>query len=97
MGGFTYVVPPLPEDETTFICVELLIHMVWLNFLLLFCAASDTVEDMENIYIIDPSSSFTKYVPTSGSYYTLPSRTAYLVRLQGTYIYMDDLMYVSQG
>ena len=71
--------------------------MGWLNSPLLLCAASDTVEGMENIYIIDPSSSFTKYVPTSGSYYTFPYRTAYPVLLQGTDIYMDNLMYVSQG
>ena len=97
VGGFTYVVPPLPEDETTFHCVELLIPMGWLNFPLLLCVASDTVEGMENIYIIDPSSSFTKYVPTSGSYYNFPSCASSPARLQGTDIYMDDLMCLSQG
>ena len=97
VGGFTYVVPPLPEEEATFICVVLLIPMGWLNFTLLLCAESDTVEGIEKIYIIDPSSSFTKYVPTSGSYYTPPYRTAYPAHLQGTTLYMDNLMYVSQG
>ena len=46
MGAFAYVVPPLPTDETTFICVELLIPMGWVKFPLLFCAASGMVEDM---------------------------------------------------
>ena len=95
MGAFAYVVPPLPTDETTFICVELLIPMGWVKFPLLFCAASGMMEDMWNLYIVDPSSSFIKYGPTSVSYYTFPSRMAYPVHLQGTDIYMDDLVFVT--
>ena len=76
VGASVYVVPPLPTDETTFLCVELLIPMGWVKFTLLFCGASDTVEDLENLYIADPSSSFTKYGPTFGSYYTLPYHAA---------------------
>ena len=97
VGAFVYVVTHFPADETTFLCVELLITMGWVKFPLLFCGTSETVEDLENLYIAGLSSSFTKYGPTSISYYTLPSRTAYLVRLQGTDIYMDYLMCVSQG
>ena len=67
MVAFACVVPPLPAYETTFICVELLILMDWVKFALLFCAASETLKDMENLYIADPSSSFTKYGPTSVS------------------------------
>ena len=69
MGDFTYVVPPLPADETTIISLELLIPMGRVKFPLLFCAASETVEDLEKLYIAYPSSSFTNYGPTSGSYY----------------------------
>ena len=52
---------------------------------------------MENLYIADPSSSFTKYAPTSGSYYNFPSCAPPPARLQGTDIYMEDLMCLSQG
>ena len=97
VGDFLYMVTHLPAHETTFLCVELLIAMGWVKCPLLFCAASDTVEDMGNLYIAYPSSPLTKYDPTSGSCYTFPSCTAYPARLQGTEIYMDDLMYVSQG
>ena len=34
--AFACVVPPLPADETTFLCVELLIPIGWVNFPLLF-------------------------------------------------------------
>ena len=92
MVDFACVVPPLPADETTFICVELLIPMGWVKFPLLFCAASETVDDMENLYISDPSSSFTKYGPTSGSYYNFPSCASSPASLQGTDINMNDIM-----
>ena len=55
VGAFAYVVPPLPAYETTFLCVELLIPMVWVKYPLLFCTASETVEDLEKLYIADPS------------------------------------------
>ena len=48
---------------------------------------------MENLYIVDPSSSFAKY----GPYSTFFSRTASHVCIQGTDAYMNDLMCVSQG
>ena len=70
MGDFAYVVPPLPSDEKTYLCVDLEIPTGWVNISLLFCAASDTETYLENLYIADPSSSFIKYGPTSSSYST---------------------------
>ena len=67
MGSFAYVVPPLPADETTYLCVDLVIPIDWVNPSPLFCAASDTAAYLVNLYIADPSLSFNKYGPTSSS------------------------------
>ena len=64
MGSFAYVVPPLPADETTYLCVDLVIPIGWVNPSPLFCAESDTTAYLVNLYIADPSLSFKKYVPT---------------------------------
>ena len=53
MGDFAYLVPPLPADETTELCVDLFIPMVWVNSLLFFCVASDMAADLANLYIAD--------------------------------------------
>ena len=97
MGSFAYVVPPLPVGDTTYLFVDLVIPIVWVNPLPLFCAASDMAAYLENLYIADPSSSFKKYGPTSRSYSTFPYRTTSPACLQGAFVYMDDLMCVSQG
>ena len=97
MGDFAYVVPPLPSDEKTYLCVDLAIPTGWVNTPPLFCAASDTETYLENLYIADPSSSFTKYGPTSNSYSTFPSHKNSPTCLQGADVYMDNLMCVSQG
>ena len=97
MGAFAYVPPPLPGYTTIYPCADLVIPMGWVNLPLFFCAAPETVADMANLYISDPSTSSNEYVPTFVSYSTLPSRKASPARLQGTYVYMDDLMCVVQG
>ena len=53
--AFTYVVPPLPTDISTLLCIYLVKPMVWLNSLDMFCAASETVADVANGYLIDPT------------------------------------------
>ena len=97
MGDLSYVVPPLPGDTEIYLCVDLVITMGWVNFTPSFCVMSETEADLANIYISEPSMYFTKYRPTSGSYSNFPSRMAYPARLQGTYVYMDNLMCVVQG
>ena len=97
MGSFAYVVPPLPLDETTYLCVDLVIPIGWVNPPPIFCAASDMAVYLENLYIAEPSSPFNNYGPTSSSYSTFPYRTTSPACLQVTDVYMDDLMCVSQG
>ena len=71
--------------------------MVWVNSPDMFCAASETVADMANGYILDPTSAFQIYPPTANKYSTAPSPTASSGRLQCTEVYMDDLLSATQG
>ena len=63
MGAFAYVMPYLPADKTTYVCVDLVIPMGWVNFPQFFCMAYEMAADLENLSIVDPSSSLTKYGP----------------------------------
>ena len=59
MGAFAYVMPYLPADKTTYVCVDLVIPMGWVNSPPLLCAASEAAVDLSNLYITELSSSFT--------------------------------------
>ena len=66
--AFTYVVPPLPCDTTILLCIDLVLPMGWVSSPDIFCAASETVADMANGYILDPKSAFLIYPPTANNY-----------------------------
>ena len=82
IGAFTYVVPPLPCETTILLCTDLVLPMGWVNSPDMFCAASETVADMENWYILDPTSAFLIYLPTATTYSTTPAPTVSSARLQ---------------
>ena len=63
----------------------------------MFCAASETVADMTNEYILDPTSAFLIYPPTATKYSTAPAPTASSDCLQCTEVYMDDLLSATEG
>ena len=71
--------------------------MGWVNSPDMFCAALETVADMANGYILDPTSAFVIYPPTMNAYSTTPAPTASSARLQCTEVYMDDLLSATQG
>ena len=96
IGAFTYVVPPLPSDTKILLCIDLVLPMGWVNSPDMFCAASETVADMANGYILDPTSAFVIYPPTVNTYSTTPAPTASSARLQCTEVYMDDLLSATQ-
>ena len=97
VGAFAYVVPPLPGDATTYLCVDLVLPMGWVNSPPFFCAASETAADLANVYLHDGTTTFVEYAPTKGAYSTSPSPTASAKRLQAVEVYMDDLMGATQG
>ena len=97
IGAFTYVVPPLPSDTEILLCIDLVLPMGWVNSSDMLCAASETVADMANGYILDPTSAFKIYPSTARKYSTEPAPTASSARLQCTEVYMDDLMSATQG
>ena len=97
IGTFTYVVPPLPTDTSTLLCIDLFLPMSWVNSPDMFCAASEIVADVSNGYLIDPTSAFTIYPPTAGTYSLAPSLTASAARIQYLDVYMDDLNCATQG
>ena len=63
----------------------------------MFCAASETVADMANGCILDPTSAFVIYPPTVNAYSTTSAPTASSARLQCTEVYMDNLLSATQG
>ena len=63
----------------------------------MFFAASETVADVDNGYLLNPTSAFTIYPPTSGTYSLDPSSTASASRIQYMDVYMDDLNCTIQG
>ena len=48
ISTFTYVVPPLPTDTPTLMCIDLVLPMGWVNSPDMFCATSETVADVAN-------------------------------------------------
>ena len=84
IGAFTYVPPPLPSYTTILLCIDLVLPMGWLNSPDMFFAASETVADMANGYILDPTSAFQIYPPTANKYSTEPAPTASSDQLQCT-------------
>ena len=64
IGACTYVVPPLSSDTIILLCIDLVLPMGWVNSPDMFCASSETVADMANGYILDPTSAFQIYPPT---------------------------------
>ena len=71
--------------------------MGWVNSPDMFCVASETVAEVANGYLLDPTSAFTIYPPTAGTYSLDPSPTASAARIQCVDIYMDDLNCATQG
>ena len=63
----------------------------------MFCAALETVADVANGYLIDPTYAFKIYPPTAGTYSLAPYPTDSAARLQYMDVYMDDLNYATQG
>ena len=71
--------------------------MGWVNSPYLLCTASETVADVANGYLLDPTSAFTIYPPTAGTYSLSPPPTDSVARLQYVDVYMDDLNCATQG
>ena len=71
--------------------------MGWINSPDFLCAASETVTDNENLYALDPDSTFMVYYPTAGAHTTADGATASPDRLQYVDAYMDDLLCSAQG
>ena len=90
------MVPPLPSDTKIFLCTDLVLPMGWVNSPDMFCAASETVVDMANKYILDPMSAFVIYPPTVNAYSTTPAPTVSSARLQCKEVYMDDPISTTQ-
>ena len=63
----TYVVPPLPTDTPTFLCIDLVLPIGQVNPPYMFCEASETVVDVSNGYLLDPTSAFEIYPPIAGT------------------------------
>ena len=91
IGSFTYVVPPLPTYISTLLCIDLVIPKGWVNSPYMLCASSETVSDVDNGYLLGPTSTFKIYPPTEGTYSLDPSLTASAARLQYVDFYMDGL------
>ena len=91
IGAFTYGVPPLQTDTPNLLCIDLVMPMGWVKSPDMFCAASETVADIANGYLLDPTSAFESYPPTAGTYSLAPSPTASSARLQYIDVYLDDL------
>ena len=82
IGSFTHVVYPLPTYIYTLLCIDLVLPMGRVNPPDMLCAASETVADISNGYLLDPTSAFTMYPTTAGTYSLAPSLTASASRIQ---------------
>ena len=58
IGAFTYIVPSLPTDTATLLCIDLVLSMRWVKSPDMFCAASETVTDIANGYLLNPTPAF---------------------------------------
>ena len=97
VGWFIYVVPPLPEDTSILLCINLLLFVGWLNSTDFFCDAAKIVVDNANVYALDPNSTFVVYPHRDGVYKTSNSAKASPKCLQYTDIYMENLICAAQG
>ena len=48
LGAFTYAAPLAPEDYGFIFCVDLVLHMGWVDSPKFFCAFSETLKDVTN-------------------------------------------------
>ena len=71
--------------------------MGWVNSPDMFCAASETVPDVANGYLLDPTSAFTIYPPAVGTYSLALATTTSASRIQYVDVYMYDLHCANQG
>ena len=71
VGAFSYVVPPLPSNTDIYLCVGIVLPMVWVGSSPFFCAASETAEYLANAYLTDDRLPTPEYGPTLGSYFTV--------------------------
>ena len=97
IDDFTYVVTPLPTDISTLLCIDLVLPMGRVNSPDMLYAASETVSDVADGYLLDPTSSFEIYPPTAVTYSLDPSPPASAARLQYVDVYMEDLNCATQG
>ena len=63
----------------------------------MFCKSLETVADVDNGYLLEPTSALSIYPPTVVTYSLAPPPTASAVRITYVDVYMDDLNYVTQG
>ena len=97
IGAFTYVLPPLTTEISTLLCIDWVLPMGWVKYPDMLYAARETVADVANGYLLDPTSAFEIYPPTTGTYSLPPSPTASADRLQYVDVYMNDLNCATQG
>ena len=71
--------------------------MGWVNSPDMFCAASETVADVANGYLLDPTLAFDIYPTTEGAYCLATLPTSSSARLQYVDVYMNDLNCATQG
>ena len=71
--------------------------MGWLNSPEMFFAALETVAEVTDVYLLNPTSAFEIYPPMAGTYSLASSLTTSTYRLQYVDVYMDDLNCASQG
>ena len=88
---------PLPTDTLTLLCIDLVLTMGWVNSPVMLCAVSETVADVDNGYLIDPTSAFGIYPPIAGTYSLDPAPTVSAARLQYIDVYRDYLNLSTQG
>ena len=97
IGASTFVVALIPTDISNLLCIGLVLPIGWFNSPYMFCAASETVADVTNGYLLDPTSAFKIYPPTAGTYSLVSYPTASDTRLQYVNVYMDDSNCATQG
>ena len=97
VGKFTYVVPPLTVDPSSLLCINMVLPIGWVKSPNFFYDASERVAYNENVYALDPGSTFVAYPPKYGAYKNNNGATASLNRLQYVDAYMDDLICAHQG
>ena len=91
--------PPLPSDPDSFLYIDLVLRMGWVNSPDLFCSTSETVVDLINTYISNLYKYFKTYPPIANLYYNAsPSPTfALATHLQYINVYVNDINCLTQG